>query len=131
MRRIFYLLITGALIAGAQAQTVTQTFALRSGWNSIWLEVEPSNAAIDGVFAGLPVSSVWTYVPKDSPVEFIQQQTEAQFNEPSWLSYLPSSRPDSFLSTLFAVHALHAYLIKLTNAATLTVTGIPVLRPVK
>ncbi|HXJ56526.1 MAG TPA: hypothetical protein VNU68_07685 [Verrucomicrobiae bacterium] len=131
MRRIFYLLITGALIAGAQAQTVTQTFALRSGWNSIWLEVEPSNAAIDGVFAGLPVSSVWTYVPKDSPVEFIQQQTEAQFNEPGWLSYLPPSRPDSFLSTLFAVHALHAYLVKLTNAATLTVTGIPVLRPVK
>jgi hypothetical protein len=131
MRRIFCLLVTGALIASAHAQTVTQTFALRTGWNSIWLEVAPTNAAIDVVFAGLPVSSVWTFVPKNSTVEFIQQQTEAAFNQPGWLAYFPSSRPDSFLTTLYSVQPLHAYLVKLTNAATLTVSGVPVVRPSK
>ena len=32
---------------------------------------------------------------------------------------------------MFSVHALRAYLVKVTNAATLTITGTPVVRPVK
>lgn len=113
------------------AQITNQSFQLRNGWNSIWLEVEPTNTAVAAVFVNLPLSSVWTYVAKDSSVEFIQQQTEALFNNPAWLGYFPPPRPEAFLSKLYSVHALRPYLVKLTNAATLTVTGVPVVRPAK
>ena len=119
------------LAASARAQTVSQTFQLRNGWNSIWMEVEPTNAEIASVFANLPVSSVWTYVPAGA-VEFIQNQSEDLFNQPGWLPYFPASRPEAFLTKLYTVNALRAYLVKLTNGPrTLTVTGQPVLRAPK
>jgi hypothetical protein len=130
-KRCFSILATWLFVLSAIAQTTNQTFQLRNGWNSIWLEIEPTNTAIGAVFANLPVSSVWTYVAKDSSVEFIQQQTEALFNNPAWLPYIPPPRPEAFLSKLYSVHALRPYLVKLTNAATLTVTGVPVVRPAK
>jgi hypothetical protein len=117
------------LLATARAQTTSQTFQMRNGWNSIWLELEPTNSDIAAVFANLPISSVWTYVAKSSSVEFIQQQTEALFNQPGWLPYFPASKPESIFTSLYSVHAQHAYLIKLTNAATLTVQGTPGVRP--
>jgi hypothetical protein len=119
------------VVLSVNAQLTNQTFQLRNGWNSIWLELEPTNSSINVAFAGLPLSSVWTYVARDSSVEFIQQQTEELFNNPAWLGYFPPPRPESFLSKLYSVHALRAYLIKLTNSATLTITGTPVVRPVK
>ncbi len=126
---IFATLLVMAL--SLNAQLTNQTFQLRNGWNSIWLELEPTNTSINVVFAGLPVSSVWTYVGKNSSVQFIQQQTEDPFSNPEWLGYFPPPRSESFLSKLYAVHSLKPYLIKLTNTATLTITGTPVVRPVK
>lgn len=130
MKSLSTFLATVLLIGSAAAQTTQQTFQLRDGWNALWLELEPTNSNISVVFTNLPVSSVWTYVAKDAPVEFIQQQTEELFNEPVWLPYFPSARPEAFLTKLASVHALRAYLVNVTNAATLTVTGRPVLRPV-
>jgi hypothetical protein len=117
----------------AGAQTTNQTFTLRNGWNAIWLELEPTNPAIASVFGSLPVSSIWTYVAKDTPVQFIQQQTEQLFNEPRWLPHFPPGRPEAILTKLYEVHALRAYLVNLTNVVTpitLTVTGTPVVRDV-
>lgn len=115
----------------AVAQNTTQTFQLRNGWNSIWLEVEPTNAEIAVVFAGLPVSSIWTYTSPGA-VEFIRDQTEELFNQPGWQPHFPASRPESFLTKLYTVNALRAYLVKLTNGPrTLTVTGRPVVRAAK
>jgi hypothetical protein len=134
MKTRLSLLATLLIVLSAQAQMTNQTFQLRNGWNSIWLEIEPTNTSIAAVFANLPLASVWTYVPKDSSVEFIQQQTEDLFNEPAWLPHFPPPRPEAFLSKLYEVHALQPYLVKLTNVATtitLTVTGVPVVRPVK
>jgi hypothetical protein len=123
---IFLLAVT------ADAQNTSQTFQLRNGWNSIWLELEPTNNSIGAVFGSLPVGSVWTYVPRNSTVEFIQDQSEDLFNQPGWLPYFPPSRPESFLTKLHTVNALRSYLVKLTNGpATLTITGKPVVRPVK
>jgi hypothetical protein len=131
MKTRFFFLATLLLVLSAKAQLTNQTFQLRNGWNSIWLELEPTNSSIDAVFANLPVSSVWTYVAKGSSVEFIQQQTENLFNQPAWLPFFPSQRPEALLTKLYEVHALRAYLVKLTNSANLTVTGVPVLRRVK
>jgi len=131
---LFYLTALALLVSAGRAygQSVTQTFQLRNGWNSIWLEVEPTNAEIGTVFASLPLSSVWTYVPQQSTVEFIQDQSEDLFNQPGWLPHFPPQRPEVFLTRLHTVHALKAYLVKLTNGPrTLTITGRPVVRAVK
>lgn len=113
------------------AQTTTQTFQLRNGWNSLWLEIEPTNAEIAVAFAGVPVSSVWTYTPAGA-VEFIQDQSEELFNQPGWLPHFPAPRPEAFLTKLHTVNALRPYLVKLTNGPrTLTITGRPVVRGAK
>jgi hypothetical protein len=128
----FIALLVLALVVETSAQSVTQTFQLRNGWNSIWLEVEPTNAEIETVFAGLPLASVWTFVPRQSTVEFIQDQSEDLFNQPGWLPHFPPQRAEAFLTKLYTVNALKAYLVKLTNGPrTLTVTGRPVVREVK
>ena len=85
LSNLFAAALLMAALATATAQTTTQTFQLRNGWNSIWLEVEPTNKEIAAVFGNLPISSVWTYIAKDSAVQFIQNQTEDRFNEPAWL----------------------------------------------
>ncbi len=131
MKTLLRFLLLTLFVASASAQTVTQTFQLRNGWNSIWLEVEPTNAEIAQVFANLPVSSVWTYVPGGT-VEFIQDQSEELFNQPGWLPYFPASRPEAFLTKLHTVNALRAYLVKLTNGPrTLSIIGRPVVRAAK
>jgi len=131
MKTVLRFFVPLLLAISASAQTTTQTFQLRNGWNSIWLEVEPTNAEIAVVFAGLPVSSVWTYVPAGA-VQFIQDQTEDLFNQPGWLPHFPASRPEAFLTKLYTVNALRAYLVKLTNGPrTLTITGRPVVRAAK
>src|SRR5690349_15410101 len=128
MKTLSRFLLLMCLAVSAGAQTVSQTFQLRNGWNSIWVEVEPTNAGIAAIFTNLPVSSVWTYVPAGA-VEFIQDQSEDLFNQPGWLPYFPASRPEAFLTKLYTVNALRAYLIKLTNGPrTLTITGRPVMR---
>ena len=127
----FFLAWGLAIALTAGAQTTAQTFQLRAGWNSIWLEVQPTNTDLGALFTNLQVASVWTYVAQPAPVEFIQNQTEALFNQRGWLGYFPPSRPESFLTTLHAVQGLRAYLVRLTNAATLTVTGRPAIRPVE
>ena len=122
--RIFILLL---LAFTARAQTVTQTFPLHAGWNSIWLEVEPPDRKPATVFAGLPVTGVWTYI-QEGAVEFITDQAEAQFNQPGWLAWFPPAVPEAFLTSLFAVPSHRAYLVKATAAATLTVTGKPIVK---
>src|SRR5262245_7320525 len=115
-------------VSGGSAQTATQQFNLRASWNAIWLEIEPARAEIGAVFTNVPLSSVWTYVPNDSTVQFIRDQNEAAFNDPVWLRYFPSGRPEAFVNNLFSVRAGRAYLVKLSAPATLTVTGRPVIK---
>jgi len=118
-----------ALHAGL-AQTVTQTITLQPGWNSVYLEVQPSNNTADAVFGGLPVASVWTRAERLSSVDYIQNASEAAFNQAGWLGWFHPSRPEAFLDTLHSVQADRAYLIKSTNATPVvwTVSGRPSLR---
>ena len=125
------LLCVVAFLAGSrvcQAQITNQTFQLHAGWNSIWVELDPTNRDTGAVFSNLPVVSVWTYLPNAGAVEFIRDQNETAVNQPGWLAWFPTNQPEAFLTSLFAVQPQHAYLVKLaTNAAptTLTITGRP------
>jgi hypothetical protein len=127
---IFALVVSTAGIASAQV--VTQSFTLHSGWNAIWLEIEPTNNAIGAVFTNVPVVSVWTHLTPRSTVQFITNQTEQTLRQEGWLGYFPPQREESLFNNLFAVSAWRAYLVNLgTNAgATLTVRGTPVVKSV-
>jgi len=117
-------------MTSAQGQTITQTITLQPGWNAVWLEVQPTNNSAAAVFANLPVASAWSRAERISSVDFIQNPSEASFNESGWLAWLPAWRTESFLNNLFAVFANRAYLLRCTNTATVVwnITGRPALR---
>lgn len=55
---------TGVLLmliisAPASAQWVQQSFQLESGWNTIFVEVDPYPQMADELFAGHPIETVW------------------------------------------------------------------------
>ncbi len=118
-----------ALPAGL-AQDMTQTITLQPGWNSVYLEVQPSNNTANAVFGGLPIASAWTRAERLSSADYIQNASEAAFNQPAWLRWFNPTRPEAFLNNLFSVTANRAYLIKLTNSQPVlwSVTGRPSLR---
>ncbi|MBP7243512.1 hypothetical protein, partial [Amaricoccus sp.] len=105
----------------------TQQFSLVTGWNAVWLEVQPEPDDSETVFSGLPLSSVWTWNPRSS-VEFVQDPSEERLQMTDFLGYFPPERPESFVNNLQAVKAYRPYLIRVTSPATWTVTGRPSLR---
>ncbi len=107
-----------------------QQFLLKPGWNAVYLEVTPENPAVEAAFAGIPVASVWTWMPDDNTVKFIQNPDENMIETSGWRGYFPRPRPEAFLSNLFILKANQAYLIKLDGSQSLTWTihGAPSLR---
>ncbi|NBD96078.1 MAG: hypothetical protein GVY11_06360 [Gammaproteobacteria bacterium] len=112
------------------AATTEQTIELQPGWNAIHVELQPENDSIEQVFAGIPVASVWRWLPDDRPVAFIQDPEEELLTIDGWYGYFPSNRPESILTNLYTITANQAYLVKLLGdeSRELTVEGRPVLR---
>ncbi|MCD4749009.1 MAG: hypothetical protein K8R59_06520, partial [Thermoanaerobaculales bacterium] len=118
---------------GECAGTYQQSFVLKPGWNAVFLEVTPENRSVESAFAGIPIASVWTWMPSDETVQFIQDPNENQDLTSGWLGYFPRPRPEAFLTNLFILQANRAYLIKLdgTQSVTWNVTGVPSLRSMR
>ena len=108
-----------------------QTFNLRPGWNAIYLTVQPANAGIDAVFAGIPWSSVWRFKNKRDQVQFIQDMSETQWDNAKWLVRWQMTltngapNPHAFDNTLSRISRHNSYLVHLTgtNSFTLRVQG--------
>src|SRR5262245_51244862 len=77
----------------ASAQLLEQTIALRAGWNSIALDVEPTNSAPEIVFAGAAIESVWTLQTRASAVQFLSSPSDPEWNRDEWLVHAPAGRP--------------------------------------
>lgn len=130
----FFLLLLACLGASTvRAGTVTQTIELQPGWNAIYVEVEPEVNAIEQVFAGIPVASVWRWIPDDRPVSFIQDPDEDLLTIDGWYGYFPPQRPESVLTNLYTIDANQPYLVRLQGSSprTLEITGRPALRPIQ
>src|SRR6059036_14078 len=90
---------------GTHAHSVAQTFQLRAGWNSIWLEVEPTNAATTNVLAGAPFASVWTfYVRFDFSMEDGSGGNGFSFNFAPPPPSLPGTTADTGLGNGLSVN---------------------------
>ena len=118
-------------LSGAQGQQFTQTVTLKPGWNSVWLEVDPTNRSPAAVFGGLPLASVWTWSERVTATEFIQNPATAGWNKNQWLAWFPTNSPEALLVNLYAIIPARAYVIKLngTDPVTFQVSGKVVPQP--
>lgn len=124
------ILLMVALASNAQSEArYTQSFELRPGWNAVFLEVEPDDVDIDVAFSGIPVASVWRYLPDEPGADFVSDPAEGLLSVDGWYGYFPEPRPEAFLTNLFSLTANQAYLINLEGSSTVTwtITGRPAL----
>ena len=119
-------------IASAFGQWTTQTITLRTGWNAVFLEVQPEPDDSPAVFQGMPIESVWMWNRRFSSVQFIQDVNTLVPEQPEWLHYFPLESDKFLLSSLFAIQGGRAYLIKLTGNQQVNwaIKGRPVIRAI-
>ncbi len=117
----------------AEDGVYTQTFELRPGWNSIFVEVQPEPADVENLFAGVPIESVWGWFPPPGGVTAVPDPGEGLRQLTGWRGFFPRPRPEALLTNLFALEANRAYLVKLGGAepVTVTVAGKPVIVPLE
>ncbi len=130
---IFILLTLMLMVSShgfAATATTQQQIELQPGWNAVYVEIEPINNDIDVIFSGIPVASVWRWIPEDVGKDFIQDPAEGLLSIDGWYGYFPEPRPEAFLSNLYTISANTAYLIKLdgTTSRTVNLVGKPILR---
>jgi hypothetical protein len=106
-----------------QAQSLTQTVTLQQGWNSVWLEVEPSQADPDLLFAGLPVEMVTTFLPVNAKYTSLRDPAGDTWKDAEWRTWQPETAAGGFLNNLYQLTAGQGYLIKASAAATVTISG--------
>ena len=109
--------------------SISQSFDLRPGWNAIHVELEPTNNDIETIFAGIPVKSVWRWIPNKLGQDFIQDPAEGLLSLDGWFGYFPEPRPEAFLTNLHTLSANTSYLIYLEGSSNrmVTISGQPVL----
>ena len=110
-----------------------QTLELVPGWNAVYLEVQPEPSDPETLFQGLPIESVWTYVPRTSSVDFISNPSAGLWNVPNWLVYVPSGRPEAVTTNLYKMGVNRCYIINIAGTQTVswTVSGRPSLRKMR
>jgi hypothetical protein len=131
--RLFLSLACGlcGLATSVQGQWTQQIIPLRPGWNAVFLEVHPSPANCDELFAGLPVESVWDWNRQRDSAQFLQDPTSLIPGAPGWLTWFPPGHPLASQASLFILRDGRPYLIKMADNAspvTWTVKGTPSLR---
>lgn len=106
-----------------QAQSLTQTLTLQPGWNSVWLEVEPSQPDPDVLFAGQPVEMVTTFIPLAAKYTSLRDPASDTWKDAEWRTWQPETASGAFLNNLHQLTPGQGYLIKATAAVTVTIAG--------
>jgi len=109
----------------------TQTIALQKGWNSVFLQVSPTNRDPGAVFANTPIEVVATYFALEKAVQYIQNPGSIGWNKEGWSVWYASNRSDAFLSSLHAVHGNRAFLIFSKQDFTWVVNGTVAFAPTR
>ncbi len=124
--RVFRRLLVVVLVSvSAQAQWLTQAVELEEGWNAVYLTVQPLPASCDTVFEGLPVDRAMMWCRTTDDEEYLSDFSDELARPSDWLVWRPAGDEDSEKNTLNMLLAGEAYLVKMTNSATLEVKGRP------
>lgn len=108
--------------------SIEQTFELKPGWNAIHVELEPIENRVETIFSGVPVKSVWRWIPEKLGHDFIKDPAEGLLSADGWFGYFPEPRPEAFLTNLYTLSANTAYLVFLDDNVnrSVTISGKPV-----
>ena len=108
----------------AQAAHIKETMTLAKGWNAIYLESTPTNAACADFFAGAPVERVASY-SSDAYSSTRQIADDGSTIDQKPVSYSVWVLGDEAASTLTALRGGCVYLIYAKEAWTKTFFGVP------
>ena len=123
MKRI--LVWAAVFAAGAvQAAHISETMTLSNGWNAIYLESTPTNAACEDFFVGAPVARVASYHSDaySSTRQIADDGTEIAQKPLSYYVWLPD---DADASTMTALVGGRVYIVYATNDWSKTFLGVP------
>ncbi len=120
--------LLAAVPLATQAQWTTQSFALKAGWNAVFLHVDASHATLDqlvGIAAPTltPIDQVWRWNPAPATGQFIQSPQEPEDSGSQWSNW---KRSDGANGTLQRLNANAAYLVYSTADYTWQLTGRPI-----
>src|SRR5438874_3458352 len=126
------LFLAGTLLGTlpAFAQWTTTTLNLHSGWNAIFLELEPEPRDCDTVFRNTAVESVWTWNRRFTTDQYITNVNDLVVGQPDWLAYVPTNNSARSLVNLYFLEGGRPYLIKVRTGSSvnLPIIGKPFIR---
>lgn len=125
LRRILVLFALPMLLAvQGRAQWQTQEFALKSGWNAVYLHVDPSQSTLDSLVGSVPsnlIREVWMWAPPAETAQFVKDpETPTPSNK--WLSW---TRDNPAANSLTRLRGNAAFLVRATGNFTWTLKGRP------
>jgi hypothetical protein len=101
----------------------TQSFDLSSGWNAIYLAVEPLQNSPADLFAEEPLDIVAVFDEARSTGQFAADPSVDMLRQLGWGVWYAPERDDSFLTDLAAINANKGYLVHAAEAFTLEISG--------
>ena len=118
------LLLLSLVSLPSLAVHIEETMTLAKGWNAIYLESTPTNAACADFFAGAPVARVASYHSDaySSTRQLADDGTEIAQKPISYHVWVPG---DETASTLSALAGGNVYLIYATDGWSKTFLGVP------
>jgi|GEM_PF-832271 len=112
-------LLFAAAPAALHAQWKTETYALKGGWNAIWLHGDATHATPAELFAAYPdVLEIWRWNPNPDQIQFTDSPSSPDATSAEWTIW---NREDPEEQTLSALLGQSAYLIRCNGASTTTI----------
>ena len=108
----------------ARAQWLSQSIALKTGWNAVYLHVDPSYNTLAntvGADASNPILEVWRWLPAVSTAQFAQSPAQP-LDSSQWASWSRNAATTQILQRLIGNSA---YLVRSASNYTWTVKGKP------
>src|SRR5690606_29163792 len=112
-------LLFAAAPAALHAQWKTETYALKGGWNAIWLHGDATHATPAELFAAYPdVLEIWRWNPNPDQIQLTDSTSSPDATSAEWTIW---NREDPEEQTLSALLGQSAYLIRCNGASTTTI----------
>lgn len=128
LRTPLILLTVGWLGAfSVSAQWMTQSNLLKSGWNAIYLTVDPSKDTVDAVLSSAPdIEEVWLWNTPSLGQQFVDSPTVPSGGGAGWTQWTRNLGPDSPLKRLIPNAAYYVKLADSTPSFTWNIKGRPI-----
>ena len=119
----FFLCTILPVLDVSAAEVCTQKIDLVSGWNAVFVELDPMETVPADLFEDLPVDVVAGFSSSAKPAQFVADPSVDMLLAYGWNAWYSPRRADNFLSTLSAIQGGNPYLIHATTNTQLVIEG--------